>query len=86
MVQSCEQREGLNLILPGYQPKKRSSVPCSASPQEAIGAYLKVLRRSKEEREQSEKKRKDLQTQSEEGLFYDKYVQIFCFGVYNRYK
>eukprot|EP00438_Fugacium_kawagutii_P031592 Skav220178 [mRNA] locus=scaffold1271:222155:252662:+ [translate_table: standard] len=53
----------------GYQPTKRSSVPCSGSPAEAVAAFLKVSRRSKEEREVVEKKRKEnLPTSSEDGI------------------
>ena len=43
----------------GYPPQKRSSVPCFASPAEAVSACLKWMRRKKEEREQLAKKRKE---------------------------
>ncbi|CAK9083209.1 unnamed protein product [Durusdinium trenchii] len=52
----------------GYPPQKRSSVPCFASPAEAVSAYLKVMHRKKEEREQSVKKRKDRLMENDDDL------------------
>jgi len=56
------------VLTEGYYPTKRSSVPVSASPAQALAAYLKVLRRSKEERAEVDKKRKENQSQSEDSL------------------
>eukprot|EP00435_Cladocopium_sp_Y103_P030914 s2342_g7.t1 len=56
------------VLTEGYHPTKRSSVPVSASPAQAVAAYLKVLRRSKEERAEVDKKRKENQSQSEDSL------------------
>ena len=58
-----EKKAGPSLLEPfgqvlaeGYQPRERTSVPCSATPAEAVAAYLKVMRRKKEEQEQNKKK------------------------------
>lgn len=56
------------VLTEGYHPTKRSSVPVSATPAQALAAYLKVLRRSKEERAEVDKKRKENQSQSEDSL------------------
>lgn len=55
--------------LTGWVPGKRSSVPCYATQKEALKAYLQVMRRNKEEREQAEKRKEQHRTQNEEGVW-----------------
>lgn len=58
------------VLAEGYQPQKRSSIPCSSSPQEALAAFMKVTKRMKEEREQVDKRKKESQVlqQGEDSL------------------
>jgi len=55
------------VLTEGWVPGKRSSVPCYATQKEALKAYLQVMRRNKEEREQAEKRKEQHRTQNEEG-------------------
>ena len=60
-------------------------MPCYATQKEALKAYLQVMRRNKEEREQAEKRKEQHRTQNEEGVWVpvklvDFTVWIFFFG------
>ena len=70
--------------LTGWVPGKRSSVPCYATQKEALKAYLQVMRRNKEEREQAEKRKEQHRTQNEEGVWVpvkleDLFMWLFFF-------
>ena len=69
--------------LTGWVPGKRSSVPCYATQKEALKAYLQVMRRNKEEREQAEKRKEQHRTQNEEGVWVPVKLEDFTVWIFS---